>query len=130
MSPVKYQPSRIASAVVLVMLGGDPLPLDGGHHASWSTVERLAAASVVGVDLALLSVVVVLLTRHHPGRLLTRALVFFDNRVVDGLVNAVARVIQEASFTFRRLQTGLVQNYALLMLFGVFAFVTVYLFAR
>ena len=29
---------------------------------------------------------------------------------------------------FRRLQTGLVQNYALLMLFGVFAFVSLYLF--
>jgi NADH-quinone oxidoreductase subunit L len=53
-----------------------------------------------------------------------------DRSVVDGLVNAVARVLQEASFTFRRMQTGLVQNYALLMLFGVFAFVTVYLFAR
>jgi NADH:ubiquinone oxidoreductase subunit 5 (subunit L)/multisubunit Na+/H+ antiporter MnhA subunit len=53
-----------------------------------------------------------------------------DRSVVDGLVNAVGRVIEEASFTFRRLQTGLVQNYALLMLFGVFAFVTAYLFAR
>jgi NADH-quinone oxidoreductase subunit L len=53
-----------------------------------------------------------------------------DRTVVDGLVNAVARVLQEASFTFRRLQTGLIQNYALLMLFGVFAFVTVYLFGR
>ena len=53
-----------------------------------------------------------------------------DRSVVDGLVNAVGRVIQEASFTFRRLQTGLIQNYALLMLFGVFAFISVYLFAR
>jgi NADH-quinone oxidoreductase subunit L len=53
-----------------------------------------------------------------------------DRSVVDGLVNAVGRVIQEASFTFRRLQTGLIQNYALLMLFGVFAFVTIYLVAR
>jgi NADH-quinone oxidoreductase subunit L len=53
-----------------------------------------------------------------------------DRSVVDGLVNAVARAMEEASFSFRRLQTGLVQNYALLMLVGVFAFVTVYLFAR
>ncbi|MGH9345713.1 MAG: NADH-quinone oxidoreductase subunit L [Vicinamibacterales bacterium] len=53
-----------------------------------------------------------------------------DRSVVDGLVNAVARMIEEASFTFRRLQTGLVQNYALLMLVGVFAFVTGYLFLR
>ena len=53
-----------------------------------------------------------------------------DRTVVDGLVNGVGRSIEEASFTFRRLQTGLVQNYALLMLCGVFAFFTVYLFAR
>jgi NADH-quinone oxidoreductase subunit L len=53
-----------------------------------------------------------------------------DRSVVDGLVNAVARAIEEASFSFRRLQTGLVQNYALFMLFGVFAFVTLYLFVR
>jgi NADH:ubiquinone oxidoreductase subunit 5 (subunit L)/multisubunit Na+/H+ antiporter MnhA subunit len=53
-----------------------------------------------------------------------------DRSVVDGLVNAVGRVIQEASFTFRRLQTGLIQNYALLMLLGVFTFVTIYLVAR
>jgi NADH-quinone oxidoreductase subunit L len=53
-----------------------------------------------------------------------------DHHFVDGLVNFVGRVAQEASFTFRRLQTGLIQNYALLMLFGVFAFVSVYLFAR
>jgi len=53
-----------------------------------------------------------------------------DRSVVDGIVNAIARMIEEASFTVRRLQTGLIQNYALLMLFGVFAFVTAYLFAR
>jgi NADH-quinone oxidoreductase subunit L len=53
-----------------------------------------------------------------------------DRSVVDGLVNLVGRIAEESSFAFRRVQTGLIQNYALLMLFGVFAFVTVYLFAR
>jgi NADH-quinone oxidoreductase subunit L len=53
-----------------------------------------------------------------------------DSAVVDGLVNMIARVIEDGSFWFRRLQTGLVQNYALLMLFGIFAFVSVYLFLR
>jgi NADH-quinone oxidoreductase subunit L len=53
-----------------------------------------------------------------------------DRTVVDGAVNLVARLVEESSFWFRRLQTGLVQNYALLMVFGVFAFVTIYLFAR
>ena len=53
-----------------------------------------------------------------------------DKQLVDGAVNLVGRVIQEGSHVFRRLQTGLVQNYALLMLFGIFAFVSLYLFRR
>ncbi len=53
-----------------------------------------------------------------------------DRVVVDGAVNLVGWSTQETSYWFRRLQTGLVQNYALLMLFGIFAFVTMYLFVR
>ena len=53
-----------------------------------------------------------------------------DRHVVDGAVNLVGWAAHEASYWFRRLQTGLVQNYALLMLFGVFAFVSIYLIAR
>jgi NADH-quinone oxidoreductase subunit L len=53
-----------------------------------------------------------------------------DRYVVDGSVNLVGRSAQESSFVFRRMQTGLIQNYALLMLFGVFAFVSIYLLAR
>ena len=45
-------------------------------------------------------------------------------------MNLVGSIFHEASFVFRRLQTGLIQNYALLMLFGVFAFVSVYLLIR
>jgi NADH-quinone oxidoreductase subunit L len=53
-----------------------------------------------------------------------------DRTVVDGLVNLVGWIVQEGSYWFRRLQTGLVQNYALLMLFGIFAFVSIYLLVR
>jgi NADH-quinone oxidoreductase subunit L len=53
-----------------------------------------------------------------------------DKHLVDGAVNFVGLAAQESSYWFRRLQTGLVQNYALLMLFGVFVFVGVYLFVR
>ena len=53
-----------------------------------------------------------------------------DRTVVDGLVNLVGRICEEGSFWLRKVQTGLVQNYALLTLFGVFAFLTVYLFVR
>ena len=84
--------------------------------------------------------------RHDGGR--RRARWPFDRTVVDGavngsgwltrflglavgraststsstaLVNLVGSVLSEASFGFRRLQTGLIQNYALLMMVGVFA---------
>jgi NADH-quinone oxidoreductase subunit L len=53
-----------------------------------------------------------------------------DRHLVDGAVNFVGWAAQESSYWFRRVQTGLVQNYALLMLFGVFTFVSVYLFMR
>ena len=53
-----------------------------------------------------------------------------DKSVVDGLVNLVGWIVQESSQGFRRLQTGLVQNYAMVMLMGIFVFVTVYLFVR
>ena len=53
-----------------------------------------------------------------------------DRTIVDGLVNLVGRICEEGSFWFRRLQTGLVQNYAMWMLVGVFAFVSIYLFMR
>jgi NADH-quinone oxidoreductase subunit L len=53
-----------------------------------------------------------------------------DKYVVDGLVNFVGWTAGEGSFSLRRLQTGLVQNYALMMLAGVFVFLTVYLLAR
>jgi NADH-quinone oxidoreductase subunit L len=53
-----------------------------------------------------------------------------DKYVVDGTVNLVGWTAQESSYLFRRLQTGLIQNYALLMLTGVFALVSLFLFAR
>jgi NADH-quinone oxidoreductase subunit L len=54
----------------------------------------------------------------------------FDKYVVDGLVNLIGWASGQGSFGMRRLQTGLVQNYALVMIFGVFVFLTVYLLAR
>ncbi len=51
-----------------------------------------------------------------------------DRTVVDALVNLLGRTVAQASGVVRSLQSGLVQNYALLMLFGIFAFVTLYLF--
>ena len=52
-----------------------------------------------------------------------------DKYVVDGIVNLVGNACREASYGFRRVQTGLIQNYAFATLFGVFALVTWYLFS-
>ncbi|MFP5069394.1 NADH-quinone oxidoreductase subunit L [Pseudonocardia nantongensis] len=55
---------------------------------------------------------------ERPGIWLTRILVFFDNRGVDGLVNGVAAGFGGSSGRLRRLQTGFVRSYALSMLGG------------
>ena len=52
-----------------------------------------------------------------------------DKYVVDGLVNLVGWGAGQGSFLLRRVQTGLMQNYALLMVAGVFALLTLYLLA-
>ncbi len=54
----------------------------------------------------------------RPGTWLTRALVYFDNRGVDGLVNGTAAALGGSSGRLRRLQTGFVRSYALGMLGG------------
>ena len=53
-----------------------------------------------------------------------------DKYVVDGIVNLVGWVCQEGSYGFRRVQTGLIQNYAFATLVGVFAFVTWFIVGR
>jgi NADH-quinone oxidoreductase subunit L len=53
-----------------------------------------------------------------PGKYLTRALVFLDNRGVDGLVNGLAAGVGGGSGRLRRAQTGFVRSYALSILGG------------
>ena len=51
---------------------------------------------------------------------------FFDKYVVDGMVNLVGWVLQKGSYFFRRLQTGLVSQYALVVAVGAFVLVLFY----
>jgi NADH-quinone oxidoreductase subunit L len=51
----------------------------------------------------------------------------FDKYVVDGAVNGVANGARGSSTLVRRLQSGLVQNYALVMGAGLVILATVYL---
>jgi NADH-quinone oxidoreductase subunit L len=54
----------------------------------------------------------------RPGQWLTRALVFFDNRGVDGAVNGLAAGLGGSSSRLGRAQTGFVRTYALGILGG------------
>ena len=50
-----------------------------------------------------------------------------DRLVVDGSVNGVAVIVQSGARALRLVQTGIVQNYLLIMALGVFVFATLYL---
>jgi NADH-quinone oxidoreductase subunit L len=66
----------------------------------------------------------------RPGQWLTRALVYLDNRGVDGAVNGIGAGFGGGSARVRRLQTGFVRSYALSMLGGTVAVVIVLLAVR
>jgi NADH-quinone oxidoreductase subunit L len=66
----------------------------------------------------------------RPGMHLTRTLVFFDNKVVDGAVGVTAATIGGLSARTRRLQTGYVRNYALTILAGAVAVAAAVLLVR
>ncbi len=52
----------------------------------------------------------------------------FDDYVIDGIVNGLARLTQGLSGVLRRLQTGVVQNYALAIVAGVVLVIGLMLF--
>jgi NADH-quinone oxidoreductase subunit L len=66
----------------------------------------------------------------RPGTWLSRALVFVDNRGVDGAVNGLSALLGGTSGRLRRLQTGFVRSYALSMLGGTFLIVAALLLVR
>ncbi|MFG1793638.1 NADH-quinone oxidoreductase subunit L [Nocardia sp. NPDC049149] len=57
-------------------------------------------------------------TFMRPGGYLTRALVFLDNRGIDGIVNGTAALIGGLSGRIRKVQSGFVRSYALSMFTG------------
>jgi NADH-quinone oxidoreductase subunit L len=66
----------------------------------------------------------------RPGQWLSRALVFFDNRGVDGAVTGLAAGFGGGSARIRRTQTGFVRSYALSMFAGTVAVLLVLLAVR
>jgi NADH-quinone oxidoreductase subunit L len=66
----------------------------------------------------------------RPGQWLSRALVYLDNRGVDGAVNGLGASLGGSSSRLKRIQTGFVRSYALSMLAGSVAVVAVLLAVR
>jgi len=66
----------------------------------------------------------------RPGQWLTRAMVFVDNRGVDGAVNGLAAGLGGTSGRLRRTQTGFVRSYALGMLGGALIVTVAFLAVR
>jgi len=44
-----------------------------------------------------------------------------DNKIIDGVVNGTAKIIDVISINIRKLQTGVAQFYALVMMLGIVA---------
>src|SRR5438132_8403270 len=70
------------------------------------------------------------LTRHVTVYFFGHGSSLFDRFVVDGAVNGLAWTAGAGSRMFRRMQTGLVQNYALVMGGGIVLIAAVYLFLK
>jgi NADH-quinone oxidoreductase subunit L len=66
----------------------------------------------------------------RPGQYLTRALVYVDNRGIDGAVNALAAGIGGGSGRLRRVQNGFVRSYALSIFGGAALVLGALLFIR
>ena len=100
-----------ALGVLLAWLSVGRQPRPGGAPAHVSLPVRAARRDLYAnaINEALIAT---------PGTWLTRALVYFDNRGVDGLVNGIAALLGGSSGRLRRLQTGFVRSYALSMLGG------------
>jgi NADH-quinone oxidoreductase subunit L len=55
-------------------------------------------------------------------------ILWFDQNIIDGLVNGTANVVSSVGEVFRRLQTGLVSNYVLMVSIGVIVVLTYLIF--
>lgn len=98
----------IGVAWAWMVFGRDPVPVT---PPAGSVLTRAARADLYGdtVNEAVFM---------RPGQYLTRTLVWFDSRGIDGAVRGVAAGIGGLSARGRKIQTGFVRTYALSMLAG------------
>ncbi len=64
---------------------------------------------------------------YRFGGVVANGVMWFDTRVVDGIVNRVGDVTQSVGDSVRHIQTGRVQNYALGIAFGLVAIAAIFI---
>jgi NADH-quinone oxidoreductase subunit L len=97
------------------------VPVPAPVNVSWATVAARKDLYGDAVNEAVLM---------RPGQWLTRMLVYFDQKVVDGIVNGSAALIGIIAASMRRIQNGFARSYALTMLIGAGLLVAIAMLVR
>ncbi len=113
--------SAIGVLIAYLAVGRRPTPVERPQHVSFPVRAARRDLYANAINEALIAT---------PGIWLSRFLVYFDNRGVDGLVNGTAALLGGSSGRLRRLQTGFVRSYALSMLGGAVLVVAALLAVR
>jgi len=101
--------SALGVLVAWLLVGRSAVPVERPRPVSIPVAAARTGLYADAVNEALIA---------RPGTWLTRALVFVDNRGVDGVVTGSAALLGGSSARSRKLQTGFVRSYALGMLGG------------
>ena len=95
--------------VAYLTVGRRPVPVQRPERVAWPVRAARADLYANALNEHLIA---------RPGTWFARALVYLDNRGVDGVVNGTAALLGGSSGRARRTQTGFVRSYALTMLGG------------
>ena len=109
------------AAFAWLRYGRRPVPVAAPVNVSFLTKAARADAYGDSLNEALLM---------RPGQYLTRSLIWFDTKAIDGAVSGLAAAIGGLSARARRLQNGYVRSYALTMLGGAVLIALVLLLVR
>jgi NADH-quinone oxidoreductase subunit L len=107
--PLTVAVSVLGAVVAWLLVGRHPVPVRRPVPVSLPVAAARADLYANAINETLIA---------RPGTWLTRALVFVDNKGVDGVVNGTAALLGGTSGRVRKLQNGFVRRYALGMLGG------------
>jgi NADH-quinone oxidoreductase subunit L len=101
--------SALGVLIAYLLVGRRPTPVQRPEPVAWPIQAARRDLYANAINEALIA---------RPGIWLSRALVFVDNKGVDGAVNGIAALLGGSSGRLRKMQTGFVRSYALTMLGG------------